>query len=457
MTAKEQQDYLRGQDALNQKLKGLEYLITNTPKNQLVSVPVDIQKALGLPPTIQGGDTYGLMTAMDQLNYQTGQLDYQGKQLDLAKARGELGLVSVISGQSGNRPDRNNNPGNLKVGGETDKGGFTIFETPEAGFQAMVQDITAKLTGNSPATRAKLGRNAETLLDVISVYAPEGDGNDPVNYAKSVASQLGINNINVSVGELLPKVQELAKAMAKHEGFTGDIMLGTSASDLSVEDQLTVDRVLAKFGTKAERDDNRQRITELINKGITDETELNKLVHGTELTPDKLKLVNTLGDDLRNNQLYKDITQVKNGYLNLLSGRKGDNAQGDLAIVYGFNKMLDPNSVVREGEFQMTQDTQSFFQKLFNYPKQIMQGDRLVPEVRDMFLKQGADLYDMKVDDFNGSVAKRFKENAKVIGVDYGLIGEDFKKASEYEKDVNNIVNNLSEEDQLLMNKYGLN
>ena len=226
MTAQEQKNYERSQDALNQKLKGLEYMINSTPYGQSVQVPQELQQALGLPATIRGGDNTMIDNAIKNMQLSQGQLGLAGTKLDLAKQRAELGLTSVIAGQSNNRADRNNNPGNLRVGGKTDSGGFTIFDTPEAGFQAMVQDITAKLTGNSPATRNALGRNAQTLLDVISVYAPKKDGNNPVAYANSVASQMGLTDINTPVSELIPRVQELAKAMAKHEGFTGDIIIG---------------------------------------------------------------------------------------------------------------------------------------------------------------------------------------------------------------------------------------
>jgi hypothetical protein len=117
----------------------------------------------------------------------------------------------------GTLADRNNNPGNLR---DPKTGEFRQFATAEEGFAAMEQDLTAKLTGNSPATRAKLGRNAQTLQDVISVYAPVGDNNDPVAYAAAVAKDMGISP-NEPVANLVPRLQELTRAMAKHEGWTG--------------------------------------------------------------------------------------------------------------------------------------------------------------------------------------------------------------------------------------------
>lgn len=116
------------------------------------------------------------------------------------------------------RANRNNNPGNLRAGGTTDDGGFTQFGSVEEGFAALERDLTAKLTGNSPATRGKLGRNAKTLLDVISVFAPREDNNDPDSYAQFVANELGISP-NEPVANLTGRVKELARAFAKREGF----------------------------------------------------------------------------------------------------------------------------------------------------------------------------------------------------------------------------------------------
>ena len=129
----------------------------------------------------------------------------------------------VKPGTSGNRPDRNNNPGNLRLGGRTDNGRFTIFPTPEAGFVALVNDLNQKFTGNSKSARRVLGRDAKTLLEVISVYAPSSDGNSPTNYASAVASELGVS-AHEPVENLLPRLEEVAQAFARHEGFTGEII-----------------------------------------------------------------------------------------------------------------------------------------------------------------------------------------------------------------------------------------
>lgn len=78
----------------------------------------------------------------------------------------------------GSRSYRNRNPGNLrgspyKVG--TDDQGYAIFRSLPHGYDALVFDLTAKITGRSSH---KLGVTS-TLLDLVNCYAPAGDHNEP--------------------------------------------------------------------------------------------------------------------------------------------------------------------------------------------------------------------------------------------------------------------------------------
>lgn len=126
----------------------------------------------------------------------------------------------ITPGTTQNRPDRNNNPGNIRAWDQwygVDSGGFTIFASPTDGFNAMVKDVTAKLTGQS-----KYSSKINTFKDLVSVYAPSTDGNDPTNYANVVAKQLGFT-ADTPVSQLVQYAPQIAAAMAKHEWFTGTI------------------------------------------------------------------------------------------------------------------------------------------------------------------------------------------------------------------------------------------
>lgn len=117
------------------------------------------------------------------------------------------------------RTGRSYNVGNLRpVGFEyqgqvgKDKGGFAVFDTPEAGIAALKQDIGIKLK-----------RGLDTPAKFISVYAPPkskgGDNADNITaaYINNVAHALGIGPHDHIPNT--PEAQQLlAKAIIKQEG-----------------------------------------------------------------------------------------------------------------------------------------------------------------------------------------------------------------------------------------------
>lgn len=119
--------------------------------------------------------------------------------------------VSVAPG-SGNRPQRNNNPGDVKAGGLADDlaigqddEGHLIFPDAKTGFQALTADLTAKVNGQS----SKLPANP-TIAELGKVYAE-----DP-NWPKKVAAILGVP---VDTHTQAVPLANLVKAVATQEGF----------------------------------------------------------------------------------------------------------------------------------------------------------------------------------------------------------------------------------------------
>lgn len=461
MSAQEQRNYERNQDSINQKLKGLEYIINSTPYGQSVQVPQELQQALGLPSTIRGGDNTmidnaikNMQLSQGQLNLAEGQLDYQGKQAKYAET---YGLNQIIGGTD--RASRHNNPTAMTTDVAKTLGLVegVDYERGDA-FPDNPNLFTARLLGDPIETTIKALDESAKSEDRQAFYTQKG---------QQRWTYLGMSDEEWLKKSPTEKTQ-IIKNMYKKEGGKGNFVTGES-QQLGTKESLLVEKLLKPGGTKEERDDNRKRITELINKGITDESELSKMVYGQDLTPEKLKSVNILADDLRNNQKYRNMVDIENGYLNVKSGIDGNNAQGDLALIYGFNKMLDPNSVVREGEFATTEEAQGLVKRLLNWPGKIMTGNRLLPEVRQAFLKQANNLYNQKANDFNNSVGKNFKDRATAYGVDPVLIGQlDFNQNK-----VNNAVKAskpgiqyskpagpqkpLSIEDEDIASRYGIN
>lgn len=82
----------------------------------------------------------------------------------------------------------------------------------------------------------------------------------------------------------------------------------------------------------------------------------------------------------------KNYTEAYESYERLRLGAEADTGQGDLALITGFMKMLDPGSVVRETEFANAQDTSGIWNRVKNMVSKWKEGDRLQPEDRKRFL-----------------------------------------------------------------------
>jgi diguanylate cyclase (GGDEF)-like protein len=101
---------------------------------------------------------------------------------------------------------RQNNPGNIR----DTPNSFKTFATPQEGFQALMDDVKAKQSGNN---KHGLGPHS-SLQDFFEVYAPRIDNNDPTAYAQAVASRLGVTP-DTEIGGLDTK--RFAQEIARHE------------------------------------------------------------------------------------------------------------------------------------------------------------------------------------------------------------------------------------------------
>lgn len=113
----------------------------------------------------------------------------------------------------------NNNPGNIRPAkgvkyegllGVDDKG-FGIFQKPEQGQKALIDDLTYKLGK----------RGIKTPSEFVDIYSPAGEENDEDsrdNYKIYIAQKLGLK----STGDAFPEnaVAKLAQAVTKFEGGT---------------------------------------------------------------------------------------------------------------------------------------------------------------------------------------------------------------------------------------------
>jgi hypothetical protein len=105
--------------------------------------------------------------------------------------------------------------------------------------------------------------------------------------------------------------------------------------------------------------------------------------------------------------------ELQGTYNNIQASSAAGTGAGDIALITGFMKMLDPGSVVRETEFATARDTAGLFAQLENRLQKAQNGQLLQPEQRKQYV----------------SLSKQYLEAAQ-------------KKSEQEKKDLNAVVKN---------------
>ena len=116
---------------------------------------------------------------------------------------------------------------------------------------------------------------------------------------------------------------------------------------------------------------------------------------------------------LTQTQPYTGIAQAFN---KISAAAKDPSAAGDLSLIFGYMKILDPASVVREGEFATAQNAAGIPTQVSNMYNKVISGERLSETQRADFINQARNLVKSQkgqLDNFN-SVYKDIATNYKL-------------------------------------------
>lgn len=139
-----------------------------------------------------------------------------------------------------------------------------------------------------------------------------------------------------------------------------------------------------------------------------------------------LTQIGRISDDVRVDPDVKDFVSIRDGYDRVQTGANLNNAQGDLALLFGYMKLLDPQSVVRETEFANAEAAMGYAQRILNMPAKALKGNRLTPEARQDFAQAADALYKAKQANYQNAI-DFYKNQAETIGLDPNLVLRKFE------------------------------
>jgi hypothetical protein len=117
----------------------------------------------------------------------------------------------------------------------------------------------------------------------------------------------------------------------------------------------------------------------------------------------------------------KTYQTVRSGYQKVRDSAMLDTGAGDVSLIFAYMKMLDPTSVVREGEFATAQQTAGIPTQIANLYNQAVQGTRLSAPQRAEFIKSADNIYKSTVSNLTGA-NDQYSKRAGAWGVDPGNI-----------------------------------
>jgi len=135
----------------------------------------------------------------------------------------------------------------------------------------------------------------------------------------------------------------------------------------------------------------------------------------------------------------KSFADQTTAYGRVMSSIADPSPAGDLALIFNYMKVLDPGSVVREGEFATAQNSGSVDDRTRSLYNRIMSGERLSERQRSDFADRATRLYEGAEQQYK-SIAEQYGNFARSAGLppeqvipDYGFVGGRYQTPSIYQ------------------------
>jgi hypothetical protein len=295
-------------------------------------------------------------------------------------------------------------------------GGATHFLNPQ---------LQAQLGRQQPAWATGQG----TRIGGHMFYSRPGDfqrGGEPQpTQAGGVAARTGGTDVAGPAMPAGPQVgpngltqQQVAEVLAAEQARPGSgITLASqlkqqNLSNTRADEQLQISRQSAQRQAEKDRREQDQAGTK-----ATAEAEATSFTRA-----------NTLRDEFTG--LTKDYRAVQGAHTTLKEAGHDPTPAGDMSLLYQFNKMLDPGSVVRESEFATAARNGSLGTQMQAQVERLLSGQRLTDEQRkdilgqaDRILKAQRRTYDQHRSQYRG-LAERYKLDPDAVTPDFTLPDE---------------------------------
>lgn len=263
-------------------------------------------------------------------------------------------------------------------------------------------------------------------------------------YYASAKDQVSLDTVNEALERILPPEQSARLLRTYNQGAIDAVVRrALSVSDLTATDRaVATERAVGPERNKTALDLQRAgrggRIDEAVERqvrvgDVETQQQQERLIQGETIRSRSVQQVEepkrrfAAEDKLRDEftTVTKTYREVVDAYGRVIAAKNDPSAAGDLALVYAYMKILDPGSVVREGEFATAQNAGGVGDRIIAQYNKILSGERLAPDVRTDFVDRATRLYDQHTSDYTNirtqyrGIAERNQVNPENVTLDY--------------------------------------
>lgn len=140
------------------------------------------------------------------------------------------------------------------------------------------------------------------------------------------------------------------------------------------------------------------------------------------LSESQANIASKLADDFE--KATGNFSQVRDAFAKIQAVKNGNESGiSDTALIFSYMKMLDPTSVVREGEFATVQNAGGIPQRVMQAYNQALNGQKL-GALRDDILKTSETIF-QRAQETQNAVTKTFNDRAMAYGIPTDLVTRD--------------------------------
>jgi hypothetical protein len=158
----------------------------------------------------------------------------------------------------------------------------------------------------------------------------------------------------------------------------------------------------------------RQDMLKLRERGI------NQSAVNAERTAGRLTLAATAGNEARLRDDYrqdsKNYSTVRDAYGRIMEAAKSKGGPAEISLLYGYMRLLDPGSTVREGEFATAANAGSIPERVYGAYNKALKGEAMAPSIKAQFVKEAENVYKRATED-HGQMGNWYRDVAVRSGM----------------------------------------